>query len=241
MSNKDDDTSSMRVETPAHQWWWWQWHHHNNGKDACTSMMATTPLLQGQQCQLNAQWTTCVYFFSSSGWLFEQNRFVPTFPTRKGRSGQRQLYWFQCDAKQSCTPLDWLGGGGHTSRRGKNHIGNFGLATNLSLFFLGRFCILCCVPQKKHLFLVGNDYLLVKKAQFTPYLLLTYMRKETLSKLRSSCLTEQIFRCPPLAKGTIKNIWSTPLPSSKQKGTVHNVGKVSWAIVEVGKQLEQLL
>jgi hypothetical protein len=45
------------------------------------------------------------------------------------------------------------GGGGLTSRSGKSQIGNFGLATNLSLFFLRRFCILCCVPQ--FFFLVG--------------------------------------------------------------------------------------
>jgi hypothetical protein len=39
-------------------------------------------------------------------------------------------------------------GGGITSKRGKSHIGNFGLATNLSLLFLGNFCFLCCVQQK---------------------------------------------------------------------------------------------
>ncbi len=64
-------------------------------------------------------------------------------------------------------PLDWLSGGGLTLRRGKNHTGNFGLATNLSLFFLERFCILCCVPPKKNL--AGNEYLGVKRAQFTLY------------------------------------------------------------------------
>jgi hypothetical protein len=54
-------------------------------------MIATAPLLQGHQRQLNAQSTTCVYFFSWLDWLFEQNRFVSTFPTGKGRFGQRQL------------------------------------------------------------------------------------------------------------------------------------------------------
>jgi hypothetical protein len=48
----------------------------------------------------------------------------------------------------------WMhqGGGGFTSRRGKSHIGDFGLATNLSLFFLRRLCILCCVQQKSFFF-----------------------------------------------------------------------------------------
>ncbi len=48
----------------------------------------------------------------------------------------------------------WMhqGGGGLTLRRGKSHIDDFGLATNLSLFFLRRFCILCCVLQKSVFF-----------------------------------------------------------------------------------------
>jgi hypothetical protein len=136
---------------------WWQRHLH------------VAVLLQGQQRHLNVQWTTWVYFFSWLDRLFEQNHFIPTFPTGKRRSGRRQLYWFQHGAKQSCTPLDWLGGSSLTSRRGKIHIGNFGLPTNLKLFFLGHFFILGCVP---HFFLAENEYLGlgVKKLNSPPIL-----------------------------------------------------------------------
>ncbi len=47
-------------------------------------------------------------------------------------------------------------------------LANFGLATNLSLFFLGHFCILCCVPQESVFFLAGNKYLEVKKLDSPP-------------------------------------------------------------------------
>ncbi len=113
-SYKGNKASLTTVDTPVHQQR--QWHHHNDGKDACALTMATTPLLQGQQCQLDAWWVTRVYFFAWLDRLFEQNRFFLTFPTGKGRSGWMQLYWFQHDTKQLCTPLDWLGGGGLTSR-----------------------------------------------------------------------------------------------------------------------------
>ena len=52
----------------------------------------------------------CVYFISQPDWLFEPNPFIPNFPTRKGRSEQRYLYQFSCDAKQLCT--HWMGRGG---------------------------------------------------------------------------------------------------------------------------------
>ncbi len=64
----------------------------------------------------------------------------------------------------------WMhqGEGGLTLRRGKSRIGNFGLAANLSLLFLGSFCILCCVPQK--LFFSGRKWVSrSKKNSFTPY------------------------------------------------------------------------
>jgi len=51
---------------------------------------------------------SCV-LFSWPDWLIEQNRFVPTFPTGKGRSGRRRLYQFQHDTEKLCTPLDRSG------------------------------------------------------------------------------------------------------------------------------------
>jgi hypothetical protein len=50
------------------------------------------------------------------------------------------------DAEQSCTPLDGSGGGILTFRWGKSHNGDFGLARNLTLFFLGRLYISSGVP-----------------------------------------------------------------------------------------------
>ncbi len=35
-----------------------------------------------------------VYFISWPDWLFEPNCFIPVFPARKGKSGQRHLYLF---------------------------------------------------------------------------------------------------------------------------------------------------
>ena len=109
-----------------------------------------------------------VYFISWPDWRFEPNRSDPTFPTQKRKSGRRHLYQFQRDTEQLC--MHWMGrgGGGPTLGRGKSHIGNFGLATNLSLFFLGHLCILCCVPQKSSFFLAGNEYLGVKKLNSPP-------------------------------------------------------------------------
>jgi hypothetical protein len=107
-------------------------------------LTATTPSQQGQQHQLDDEQQAYMIVWHHTG--ISPITFIPTF-TGKGRSGQKQLGCVQRDAKQWCMPLDWLGGGGLISRRGKSHIGNFGLAMNLSLFFLGRFCILCCVPH----------------------------------------------------------------------------------------------
>ncbi len=141
--NEGDNASLTMAEMPVHQQW--QWCHHDNGKDSCTLTMATTTATTPAQ---RTMYHLCVRIL----WrycLFEQNLVVLTFPTGKVRSGQIQLHWFQRDTKQLCTPLDCLGGGGLAYRRGKSHIGDFGLATNLIWFFLGRFCILCCVPPKK--------------------------------------------------------------------------------------------
>jgi hypothetical protein len=55
-------------------------------------------------------------------------------------------YQFMCDAEQSCTLLDGFGGGILTFRWGKSHNGDFGLATNLTLIFLGRLYISSSVP-----------------------------------------------------------------------------------------------
>jgi hypothetical protein len=59
--DKGKEASSTMADTPAHQWQ--QWCHHNNGKDTSILMTAMLPLLQGQRCQLNAWWMTCVHFF----------------------------------------------------------------------------------------------------------------------------------------------------------------------------------
>ncbi len=50
-----------------------------------------------------------MYLISWLDWLFKQNRFVPTFPTGKGRSGQRHFYQFQSKAEQWCMPLNASG------------------------------------------------------------------------------------------------------------------------------------
>ena len=88
-------------------------------------------------------------------------------PTQQGKEGLDKGVWTNSRVGLSnCVQLDgvaspWEGG--------KSHISDFGLATNLSLFFLGHYCILCCVPQKSF-FLAGNEYLQgVNKTQFTPY------------------------------------------------------------------------
>ncbi len=54
-------------------------------------------------------WTTCVHNISQPDRLFEPNRFVPTFATGKGRSGQRRFYQFKSQAEQLCMPLDASG------------------------------------------------------------------------------------------------------------------------------------
>jgi hypothetical protein len=134
-----------------------QWRRRlriDNGNNAivtrATITIATTakpPAHWRQQCHHdkgnNASLTTSLV----SCWN-QCNCLCPNFPSGKGRSGQR-------DAKQLCTPLDWLGGGGLTSRRGKSHICHFSLATNLILFFLRCFCILC-VSHKKCFFSGGK-------------------------------------------------------------------------------------
>jgi hypothetical protein len=68
------------------------------------------------------------------------------------------------DAERSCTPLDGFGGGILTFRWGKSHNGDFGLATNLTLFFLGHLYILSSVPQPSVFFLARNEYLGVKNS-----------------------------------------------------------------------------
>jgi hypothetical protein len=153
-----------------------------NSRDACTSTMATTPSWQEQQLPLQ-QWQRGLRIDDNNAIIKRATKpsqwgqqhqldnkqqvytilwhhagisaiaFVPTFPTGKGRSGWRQLDWFQHDAKQLCMPLDWLGGGGLTSRRGKSHICNFGLATNLSLFFFDILYFVLCPP--KNIFFSG--------------------------------------------------------------------------------------
>ncbi len=70
---------------------------------------------------------------------------------------------FSVTPNKLCMPLNRLGGGGFTSRRGKNHIGNFGLATNLNLFFWD-VSVFCVVSHKKYLFLAGNVYLGLKSS-----------------------------------------------------------------------------
>ncbi len=55
--------------------------------------MPTTVMLVLQLQVVSAR----VYFISQPDWLFEPKRFVPTFPTGKGRSGQRHFYPFQSD------------------------------------------------------------------------------------------------------------------------------------------------
>jgi hypothetical protein len=71
-------------------------------------------------------------------------------PSQQGKEGLDKGISMDSIATLSNHVRHWMhqGGGGLTLRRGKSHIGNFGLATNLCLFFLRRFCILCCVPQK---------------------------------------------------------------------------------------------
>jgi hypothetical protein len=104
-----------------------------------------------------------VYNISQPDWLFEPNHFITTFATGKGRSGRRHFYQVQSQAEQLCMPLDASGWRWSHLKKGKSHIGNFGVATNLSLFFLKCFCILCCVSQKISFFLAGNEDLGVKK------------------------------------------------------------------------------
>jgi hypothetical protein len=84
----------------------------------------------------------CVSFFSWPYWLFEQKEDLDKgiYTISSVMLSNRVHHWIG------------LGGGGLTSRRGKSHIGNFGLATNLSLFILGCFCILCCVPHNSFYF-----------------------------------------------------------------------------------------
>jgi hypothetical protein len=53
-------------------------------------------------------------------------------------------------------------------KKGKESHWQFWSGHKLSLFFLGRFCILCCVKQKSVFFLGGNEYLGVQKLNLPP-------------------------------------------------------------------------
>ncbi len=84
----------------------------------------------------------------------------PSQHGKKGRDEGVSMYRFMRDAERSCTPLDGFGGI-LTFRWGKSHNGDFGLATNLTLFFLGRLYIISRVVSHNHqfLFLARNEYL----------------------------------------------------------------------------------
>jgi hypothetical protein len=108
----------------------------------------------------------CTIFLSWIGFL---SKTALSQPSQLGKEGLDEGVSTNSRVTLSNCVRCWMhwGGSGLTSRRGMSHIGNFGLATNLSLFFLRRFCILCCVPQKPF-FLVGNEYLEVKRINLPP-------------------------------------------------------------------------
>ncbi len=86
------------------------------------------------------------WFLGRIGFL---SRTASSQPSQQGKEGLDKGVSTDSKARLSNCVHCWMHQGerGLTSRRGKSHIGNFGLAQNLSLFFLGRLWILCCVPQ----------------------------------------------------------------------------------------------
>ncbi len=115
--------------------------HADGAPTPILAMQGLAVLTQGHYvpdvlcCQLDAQRTTHVYNISQPDWIFEPNHFVLTFASGKRRSGQRRFYQFQSHAEHHVRCWMHQGGGGLSSRRRKSPIGNFGLATNFSLFF----------------------------------------------------------------------------------------------------------
>ncbi len=149
-SDEGNNASLMTAGRPAHQQW--QWLHHNNNKDACASTMATMPLLQEQQCQLDARWTTCVYFFL--GRISFLSKTALSQPSQQGKEGEGNC------TDSSMTPNNcvchWTG---WVEEASPPEGGSATLAILIwpqtLAFFLRCFHILCCVPQKIF-FLVKN-------------------------------------------------------------------------------------
>jgi hypothetical protein len=85
--NKGNNAIAMMARMAANQWW--QWHHCNKGDDArlrtatmplwrgqqrCHGSRATTPLLQGQQCQLDNGKDTCASTMVRQSQLWQWQR-----------------------------------------------------------------------------------------------------------------------------------------------------------------------
>jgi hypothetical protein len=106
----------------------------------------------------------CTIFLSLISFL---SKTASSQPSQQGKEDPDEGVSTNFRAMLSNCVCQWMyrGGGGLTSRRGKSHIGNFGLATNLSLFFLRCFYM----SHKNLFFLAGNEYLAVKKNQFAPH------------------------------------------------------------------------
>ncbi len=88
--NNSNDAITTMAKMPAH-WQWW-WCHCFKGNNASLT---------------NNRQLMCTFFLAGS--FLEKNRFVLTFPTRNGRSGWRQFYWFQGDTNNCvCHCTGWM-------------------------------------------------------------------------------------------------------------------------------------
>jgi hypothetical protein len=112
-------------------------------------------------------WYLCVLAFLAGSTL--KAKTASYQPSQQGKEGLDKGVSTNSRVMLSNCVCHWMhqGGGGVTLRKGKSHIGDFVLVTNLSMFFLGHFYF-CVVSHKNLCFLAGNEYLGVKKSQFLP-------------------------------------------------------------------------
>ena len=92
----------------------------------------------------------CTLFF---GWIGFLSQTALSQPSQHKQEGLEEGVCTNSDVTPSNrVHVGWVGVEMTSPWEGERATGNFGLATNLSLLFLGRLCILCCVPQKSGFF-----------------------------------------------------------------------------------------
>ena len=109
----------------------------------------------------------CTLFF---GWIGFLSQTALSQPSQHKQEGLEEGVCTNSDVTPSNrVHVGWVGVEMTSPWEGERATGNFGLATNLSLLFFWDISVFCVVSQKNQVFfLVGNEYLGVKKLNSPP-------------------------------------------------------------------------